>query len=267
MNDIETYLSGNILYGDNFNKSQIAEWFEDEKEGFADIYANEEVTYNYGYHALNKFHGFNYLPKQCFKKVLGFGSAFGEELLPIKNQIESATIVDPSDAFVQDSVYGIPLSYVKPSPDGCLPFENNTFDLMTCFGVLHHIPNISSVVTELARILQPDGYLLIREPIVSMGDWRQPRRGLTKRERGIPLAILQTIAKSNGLEIVKCSLCDFPVTEKVFLKLGIYNTAFATLIDYWVANSFAWNLNYHPKNTLQRFRARSAFLVLKKLAK
>ena len=264
MNNIETYLSGNTLYGDDFNESQINEWFEDEKEGFAGIYANDEVTYIYGYHALNKFHGFNYLPKKSFKKVLGFGSAFGEELLPIKNLIESATIVDPSDAFVQDSVYGIPLSYVKPLPDGSLPFDNNTFDLMTCFGVLHHIPNVSSVVSELARVLQPEGYLLIREPIVSMGDWREPRRGLTKRERGIPLHILQTIAKTNGLEIVKNSLCDFPVTEKVFLKLGIYNTYFATLIDYWLANIFAWNLNYHPKNTLQRFRARSAFLVLRK---
>ena len=68
MNNIETYLSGNNLYGDDFNESQINEWFEDEKEGFAGIYANDEVTYIYGYHALNKFHGFNYLHKNSFKK-------------------------------------------------------------------------------------------------------------------------------------------------------------------------------------------------------
>jgi ubiquinone/menaquinone biosynthesis C-methylase UbiE len=153
---------------------------------------------------------------------------------------------------------------VKPSPNGLLPFENNTFDLITCFGVLHHIPNVSAVVSELARTLQPGGYLLIRETIVSMGDWREPRYGLTKRERGIPIHILIEIAKTNGLEIVKSSLCDYPLTEKLFSKLGFYNTYFASLIDYWVANIFSWNLNYHPKNTLQRFRARSAFFVLKK---
>ena len=37
MNNIETYLSGNTLYGDDFNESQINEWFEDEKEGFLDF--------------------------------------------------------------------------------------------------------------------------------------------------------------------------------------------------------------------------------------
>ncbi|MGZ8944562.1 MAG: class I SAM-dependent methyltransferase [Methylococcaceae bacterium] len=264
MKDIQIYLNGKTLFGDDFNTTQIAEWFADEKEGFADLGAKDAAAYNYGYHALNKFHGFKYLPNREFENVLGFGSAYGEELLPIKSQIKSATIVDPSDAFVRDSVYGIPLTYVKPSPDGKLPFANDNFDLMTCFGVLHHIPNVSSVVSELARILKPDGYILLREPIVSMGDWRHPRRGLTKRERGIPLHILEAIVKSNGLEIVKCTLCDFPVTERIFLKLGMYNTYLATLVDAWVSAAFAWNLNYHPSNTLQRFRSRSAFLVLRK---
>lgn len=264
MSSLQKYFDGKALYGDDFKDTQIAEWFADEKEGFADLGAKHIEKYIYDYHSLNKLHGFKYLPEREYKYVLGFGSAYGEELLPIKSKIESATIVDPSDAFVQDSVYGIPLTYVKPTPEGKLPFDNDIFDLITCFGVLHHIPNVSSVIQELTRILKPDGYILLREPIVSMGDWRNPRRGLTKRERGIPLQILEKIIKDKGLEIIKCTLCDFPLTEQIFHKIGLYDNYLATLVDAWVSAAFRWNLNYHPRNTLDRLRARSAFLVIKK---
>jgi ubiquinone/menaquinone biosynthesis C-methylase UbiE len=79
---------------------------------------------------------------------------------------------------------GVPLTYVKPVASGTLPFPDGTFDLITFSGVLHHIPNVSYVVGELARVVTPDGYLLLREPIHSMGDWRGPRRGLTKKNAG-----------------------------------------------------------------------------------
>jgi SAM-dependent methyltransferase len=264
METMQQYFNGKKLYGDDFKEDEIAEWFADEKEGFANLGAKDATNYLYDYHALNKLLGFKYLPNKDYEKVLGFGSAYGEELLPIKAKIKSATIVDPSDAFVQEQVYGIPLTYVKPAPNGKLPFDNDIFDLMTCFGVLHHIPNVSSVIHELARILKPNGYMLIREPIVSMGDWNHPRRGLTKRERGIPLTILQNIIKDNNLEIVQCTLCDFPLTERFFHKIGLYNTSFATLIDAWMSAAFKWNLNYHPRNTLERLRPRCAYLVIKK---
>jgi hypothetical protein len=55
---------------------------------------------------------------------------------------------------------------------------------------------------------------------------------------GISLNLLQAIVKANG---------------------------FSKLIDVWVSLAFSWNLNYHPCITLHRFRARSVFLVLKKV--
>src|SRR5438034_6737267 len=36
--------------------------------------------------------------------------------------------------------------YVKPRTNGDMPFDRETFDLITCFGVLHHIANISHVM-------------------------------------------------------------------------------------------------------------------------
>lgn len=42
-------------------------------------------------------------------------------------------------------------------------FEDGSFDLVTCNLVLEHIQNLSFVFSEVARVLQPNGYLFINE--------------------------------------------------------------------------------------------------------
>lgn len=42
-----------------------------------------------------------------------------------------------------------------------LPFADETFDLVTCFLVMPHVPDDKSALTELARVLKPDGTLAI----------------------------------------------------------------------------------------------------------
>ena len=81
--DMSEYLAGNKLYGDDFNPEEIQKWFEDEKEAYANLGAKESTNYSYAYHELNRRHGFNYLPRRRFTSVLGFGSAYGNELKPI----------------------------------------------------------------------------------------------------------------------------------------------------------------------------------------
>jgi SAM-dependent methyltransferase len=266
MDNIDTYLDGSLLYGDDFNQDQIAEWYADEKEGYADLGAKNAATYRYGYHAWNTYHAYRHLPNRAFANVMGFGSAYGDELLPIISKIEKIIVVDPSNSFVRESVHGVHATYIQPTPDGSLPVPDEVFDLITCFGVLHHIPNVSFVVRELSRTLKPGGFIVIREPIVSMGDWRKPRLGLTKRERGIPLHILRTIAQSMRLRIIRQSLCAFPLTTRMFrmIRSGVYNSGIATKVDAMLSEAFKWNVNYHPRSVWQRFRPTSAFLILQK---
>lgn len=266
MDDISIYLSGTLLYGDDFSDGEIEDWYADEKDGYANLGAKDSGTYKYGYHALNTYHGFRYLDADKFPHVMGFGSAYGDELLPIISKIQQITIVDPSDFFVRESVQGVPARYIKPTPNGALPLENDSFDLITCLGVLHHIPNVSVVVKELVRTLRPGGYIVLREPIVSMGDWRKPRRGLTKRERGIPIRLLRTICSDSGLVVIRESLCDFPLTSRMFrmLRMDMYSSRIGTRLDGLLSALFAWNVNYHARNLWQRLRPASAFLVLRK---
>lgn len=266
MDELNRYLEGRALYGDDFDASQIAGWHADETEAYANLGAKDAATYRYVYHAWNAFHVYRHLPPVRFTQVLGFGSAYGDELLPLVGRIDLITVVDPSAAFVRHHVYGVPATYVTPSSDGSIPLPDNTFDLTTCFGVLHHIPNVSFVVGELARTLKPGGYVALREPIVSTGDWRKPRPGLTKRERGIPLHILREIVKKYELEVIRSSLCDFPLTRRLFrpFRPDVFNSRFAAWLDAKLAAAFRWNIRYHARNNLERLRPASAFLPLRK---
>lgn len=45
-----------------------------------------------------------------------------------------------------------------------LPFEDNHFDVVVSFEVLEHVFNIDEVLTEINRVLKPDGQLLISIP-------------------------------------------------------------------------------------------------------
>lgn len=46
-----------------------------------------------------------------------------------------------------------------------LSYDDNYFDLITCLMVLHHIPeeNLSSLLSEISRVMKPGGVLILRE--------------------------------------------------------------------------------------------------------
>ena len=146
------YLSGERLYGDDFSLAQIKEWYEDEKEGYSGLISGE--GHSYGYHELNKLHGFSKLRKiKKFRKVLGFGAAYGHELYPILDRIGEVHIIEPSKKLRSKSLKGKKVKYADPSISGKLPYGDDSFDLITCFGVLHHIPNVSTIMKEFSRVL------------------------------------------------------------------------------------------------------------------
>jgi SAM-dependent methyltransferase len=199
--------------------------------------------------------------------VLGFGSAYGHELKPIADRLKRITIVEPSDALVARHILGVPVEYAKPTPQGELPFAADAFDLITCFGVLHHIPNVSAVLGELFRCLMPGGWLLLREPTVSMGDWRRPRAGLTKRERGIPIGILRRMVRSAGFRVLSEARCNSSVIRALQGRIGkrsVWNSPVAVAIDSLLCRLLSWNEVYHAAHWIQKVRPASLFLVLTK---
>jgi SAM-dependent methyltransferase len=263
---VNPYLAGEKLYGEDLRPDQIEAWYNDEKEAYAELGAKDAKRYRYEYHALNTRHGFRHLPKRIHANVLGFGSAYGHEFEPLAGQILKITMVEPSDAFSTPDVLGVPTTYAKPQPDGALPFPDSCFDLCTCFAVLHHLPNVSRVLQELYRCLKPDGFALIREPVISMGDWTSPRRGLTKHERGIPLKLFRDMLQSLGFIRIRETLCMLSIitgVSRVF-RFHPYNVSILTWLDEILSRSLRWNLRYHSTTTLGKIRPTNVFFVLTK---
>jgi SAM-dependent methyltransferase len=259
---------GHRLHGDDYSFDELAAWFQDEAEGFADLGAKDRSAYEYEYHALNETHGYQYIPSVRYAHVLSIGGAYGDELLPLSRKIDRITILDPSDAFVVREKSGVPVNYVKPALTGLMPFQDNSFDLATCFGCLHHIPNVSTVIRELHRVLTPSGYAVIREPIVSMGDWRFPRPGLTKRERGIPLSLFRQLIISAGFRIRKETLCVFPLIPRlgILMDRHVYNSRLMVSWDWMLSRLFARNYVYHSSKWLKKFKPTAVALVIEKPA-
>lgn len=261
------YFSGKKLYGDDFSIDEINEWFKDEQEGYSSIGVKDRKNYRYEYHQLNIYHGYSHIKEHYFKKALGIGAAYGDELLPIIDKIQSVTILDPSDTFsLTSEIKGTPCEYVKPNPNGNLPFNNSQFDLITSLGVMHHIPNVSKVMSECYRCLNTEGIMLIREPIVTMGDWTKPRFGLTKNERGIPLEIFEEIIQLSGFSIKNKALCNFPPIPKLTNQFNIdaYNNKAITFLDFILSQAFSWNIKYHRKNILEKLAPASVYFILEK---
>ncbi len=258
------YFLGQKLYGDDFNSEEIASWFRDEEEGYADLWAAKHERPAYEYNVLNAVHSYEYLDDRRYPNVLSVGGATGDELLPIISRIDRITILEPSSAYSNRNLEGVPVQYVKPEACGRMPFEDQSFDLVTSFGCLHHVPNVSTVIREMGRCLTPDGVIMLREPIISMGDWRQPRPGLTKRERGIPLGILRAIVAAAGLSVIRETLGGFPLTSRlrVFLKTHPYNSYVAVMFDKLCSRCFAWNYRYHPMNVFEKLTPTFASLVI-----
>jgi SAM-dependent methyltransferase len=268
MKPFDRYFSGEALYGDDFDLEQISAWFRDEREGFSNLASGEDgveygVAYarNYGLHAFDEIHGYRHLPPGTIGLAVGLGAAFGHELRPVLERVQRLVIVEPAPVFRHTELDGVPIEYRLPRESGDLPVESSTVDLLTCFGVLHHIPNVSHVVREIARVIRPGGFALVREPIVSMGDWRLPRAGLTRRERGIPLQLFRDIIRSAGLETVRESLCMVPIVSRLSPAWG--RSRVLVHLDALLSRTLAWNQRYHSTTLWQKVQPTNVFCVLR----
>jgi len=258
----EKHSDGKTLYGDNFSPEQIEAWFRDEAEAYYRLPEVKEPGL-YAYHARNWRHGFRHLASLDFEHVLCLGGAFGDEIQPVVARSKRVTILESAGEFRNPK-----FEYVKPAPTGQMPFADDTFDLVTCFGVLHHIPNVSAVMREMSRCTKPGGWQLICEPTHSMGNWDQPRHMLTPHERGIPPAIIRRIVADAGLQIVRERRCMFSLMSRLELLLPkrqfAFNKKWITTFDDYISNLPIWSESYHATNLVQKLRPSALFLVLRK---
>lgn len=264
--DMEAALRGERIFGDDFGPTAVAEWYAAEVDGYSGLDHEDSRSDAYLYEALDKAYVWRHLPDRPLD-VMGLGSAYGSEFRPISQRLCSLTIVEPGRKFWRDQVAGVPARYVDPSPGGELPFDSGRFDLVTAFSVLHHVPNASRVIGELARVLAPGGILAIREPITSMGDWRHPRPGLTAHERGLPWPLVAPIAQGAGCTLESAKMVGFApflwLAPRVGFKFPFGNPTFVWL-DRLFSRAAAFNYRYHRTTFTQRLAPTVGIWVLRK---
>jgi SAM-dependent methyltransferase len=262
----DSFFSGEKLYGNDFSIEQIQEWYEQESEAYAQISGLkvQSETYN---HNINNMYGYKYLKNiSTFGKVLGLGSSWGYEFLPIIDKIKELNIIEASMQTRSKKLGDLIPVYHTPNISGAIDFPDNSFDLINVFSTLHHIPNVAFVLKELFRVLKPGGYLLLKEPINSMGDWREKRDGLTVNERGIPLKILVKIIEDADMNIIQKHLfaCMTSFLVRMTKNHPFFGSKCYYIIDKYLSKLFTFNIIYHPTTRLKRIAPHDVFFVLEK---
>jgi hypothetical protein len=124
------------------------------------------------------------------------------------------------------------------------------------------------VLGELARVLKPGGMLLIREPISSLGDFRRPRPGLTRNERGIPPQLMDRMLAEAGFAVRARRFIDFPGTDTIARRLGAakpWNHGWLVRLDHAVSSLMAWNARYWRPRLIDKLAPRAAYWVAKRI--
>jgi SAM-dependent methyltransferase len=269
----EDEISGRALYGDSFSSDQIQEWYESEVTGYFDLLADHyKITdannrYRYEYDALNHFHAIGGLLNRQFDTCLALGCAAGDDIAPLAPVVRRFIAIEPAEKWWHDEIGGKTAIYMKPSAIGDIGLDSETADLATSFGVLHHIPNVSHVVAEIARVLKPGGLFVLREPVSSMGDWRKARAGLTANERGLPIEWFETFARTTGFNILARRACMFSPLSAITKALRI-SLPFAAMpivkMDWLLSEAFRWNKHYWRDTFAKKFAPSSAFWILER---
>lgn len=148
-----------------------------------------------------------YLPKNRKLKILDAGCGTGRNIIFLKNYgLVSGFDISPH-AIKYCKKRG--LKNIKKGSVDKIPFNNDTFDLITCFDVLYHkqVKNYKNVISNFLRILKPDGILFIRVPafqfLLSSHDKAvHTKHRFNKNE-------LKKILISQQLEILKISYINF----------------------------------------------------------
>jgi SAM-dependent methyltransferase len=261
---LQRQLSGRELFGDSFSPAQIAQWREQTDEFHR---AHPHQAYQYG--TLDRFHLLGGLLDGHYAQCVALGCADAEELRPLAPVVDQFIALEPLERLWRSEIAGKPIRYGKPSVNGNMAIESSSVDLVVALDVLHHIANVSHLLAEIARVLKPGGLLAVREPISSMGDWREARPGMTPYERGLPVAWFKSAAQARGLHIVRERLCLFAPLSKVLMRLNVrppLKHRPLVLLDWLLSESLRWNVRYRRSGALSKLAPSSAAWLLRKSA-
>ncbi|MEW6264410.1 MAG: class I SAM-dependent methyltransferase [Thermodesulfobacteriota bacterium] len=123
----------------------------------------EALRYRYHYHLLPLFD--QLAQRYPGGKLLEIGCSMGTDLLALARRGFMVTGLDLTEAGIELArkrfgLYGFPADLRVADAEN-LPFEDNSFDLVYSFGVLHHTPDTEKSVIQAHRVIKPGGAAVV----------------------------------------------------------------------------------------------------------
>ena len=130
-----------------------------------------------GFFYREKMRAIHYIaPDRPFEDILEVGGGEGglTALLYPRSQV---TNIDLNPQYAQASCNQQERVRFVCGDATALPFDNNSFDAVTMFDLLEHVPDDRKAISEALRVLRPGGFLLISTP---NENWQFPYYGFMK---------------------------------------------------------------------------------------
>lgn len=139
----------------------------------------------------------------------------------ILTEFGNVTGADTSQAALNNLTKLYPnIKTVQCNLDGTtLPFNASSFDLVTAFDVLEHIEQDTNVLTEINRILKPNGYVLITVPAHPFL-WSYRDVDLMHKRRYTKNELAQKVSNS-GFEIICINWFNFLMFLAILVALKL----------------------------------------------
>lgn len=141
----------------------VGDLSEKNKQDYEDFFARyDKYRYEKEGHILKNLDQIDFQGKKVLEIGLGQG-ADAEQIIRRGGIYSGVDLTQESVERVKMRflLRNLPFEEVKQGSALELPFADNEFDIVFSHGVLHHIPEIEKAQKEIARVLQPDGNLIV----------------------------------------------------------------------------------------------------------
>lgn len=139
-------------------------WYSRKEPGSREWFNELELKrYNVYYPSIKEFAGFEH---HGGERVLEVGVGVGTELVQYAKYGAIVSGIDLTDEAIRMAkrnfkVRSLEYESLQTADAENLPFNDDSFDLVTSWGVLHHTPNTDQAIREIHRVLKPNGNAIV----------------------------------------------------------------------------------------------------------